>query len=111
MCKSSGKGSAEAALFALKWLLNGNFHLMNSNKKAYERYKKERYDDLQEVKLDQTFSGADTSGKKNFLASITGKLQANQALQTSFFLEQISRMTRTSGAYLVGRQLLLSTRA
>lgn len=51
----------------------------------------EQYKKLNEVKLDTTFSGADTSGKKNFLASLVEKLQANQALQTRFFLEQITK--------------------
>ncbi len=105
------KSGSDAVWFALHWLMNGNWSLLNSNKTEYKRHKDEQYKKLDEVKLDTTFSGADTSGKKTFLASLVEKLQANQALQTRFFLEQITKMTKTSDGYLMGRKRSLSARA
>lgn len=105
------KSGSDAVWFALHWLMNGNWSLLNSNKTEYKRHKDEQYKKLDEVKLDTTFSGADTSGKKTFLASLVEKLQANQALQTRFFLEKITKMTKTSDGYLMGRQRSLSARA
>ena len=108
--QSSQDGKMEAAFFALRWAMK-NLDLIAKHRPDYNRKKEEQYEKLQQVKLDDTFSGADTSNKESFLASITEKLRAHQTLQTSFFMEQIMRMSQVSGAYLIGRQAVLSGRA
>ncbi|MCI9074487.1 MAG: hypothetical protein HFH10_01560 [Dorea sp.] len=87
-----------------------NLNLVAANRSDYQKQQDEKYEQLQKVKLDQTFSGSDTSGKEIFLASITQKL-ALQNLNANFFLEQIVKMSQTSGGYLLGRVLRLSARA
>lgn len=87
-----------------------NLNLVAANRSDYQKQQDEKYEQLQKVKLDQTFSGSDTSGKEKFLASITQKL-AVQNLNANFFLEQIAKMSQTSGDYLLGRVLRLSARA
>lgn len=110
MQKSSGGDDVEAAFFALRWAMK-NLFLVNKNRTDYRKEKDKKYQQLQKVELDSTFSGTDTSNKKNFLASLTEKLQANQNLQVSFFLERISQMTNVQSGYLLGKQMSLFTRA
>lgn len=108
--KSSKNGEVDAAFFALHWAMK-NLNLIAANRPGYQRQKDEQYEKLQKVKLDDTFSGADTSSKEKFLASIVEKLKMNQNLQQSFFMEQIMRMSKTSGTYLLGRQMVLTGKA
>ncbi len=110
MRQSSENGEVDAAFFLLHWAMK-NLDKIESHRPEYERHKDEQYEKLQEVKLDDTFSGADTSDKENFLASIVEKLKRNQNLQQSFFMEQIMKMSRTSGTYLLGRQMVLTGKA
>ena len=109
MCETGGDGSSEAAFFALRWAM-ANIDAVAGYRTVYERHKDEEYGRLDEVKPDQTFAGADTSGKENFLASIREKLRENQRLQTEFFLEQIAKMTEGSGGFLTSRQRLVRAR-
>lgn len=110
LMKASGDGKIEAAFFEIHWAMK-NLNKIAVYRSVYERQQDEKYNRLQKVKLDQTFSGSDTSNKDNFLASIAEKLKATQNLNVNFFLEQISRMTQTSGGYLLGRVMSLSARA
>ncbi len=104
------KSGGNAALFAMEWLIHGNFNLLNANKPKYRKHQDEQYKKLNEGKLDNTFSGADTSNKKNFLAALSEKLQAGQALQASFFLERIARMAEAPDNYLYSNRIVLWTR-
>lgn len=105
--KSSKNGETDAAFFALKWAMK-NLNLISADRTEYNKKKDEQYENLQKVKLDNTFSKADTSSKERFLASLAEILKQNSALQSGFFLKQISQMAGTSGDYLIGRQLILS---
>lgn len=108
--KTPKTGAQEAAFFALRWAMK-NLNLIAANRPDYQKRRDEQYEKLQKVKLDDTFSGADTSSKENFLASIVEKLKMHQNLQQSFFMEQIMKMSKTSGVYLLGRQMVLSGKA
>lgn len=110
MMESSDGNKVDASFFLLRWAMK-NISLIAANRPDYNKSRNKKYEQLQKVELDSTFAGADTSNKKNFLTSITEKLQANQNLQTSFFLQQISKMTNVSGEYLLGRYLSLAARA
>lgn len=105
----SSQNDIEAAFFSLRWAM-ANLNLVAANRSDYQKQQDEKYEQLQKVELDQTFSGSDTSGKEKFLASIAQKLAA-QNLNTDFFLKQIAKMTQTPGDYLLGRVLSLSARA
>ena len=108
--KSSKNGEVDAAFFALRWAMK-NLNLIAANRPEYDKLKDEQYEKLQKVKLDDTFSKADTSSKERFLASLTEILKQNHALQTGFFFGRISQMSNTLGDYLIGRQIVLSGRA
>lgn len=108
--KSSGNGKHDAAIFSMKWFL-ANISALVRNRPGYEKQQDEKYKKLQTVKLDQTFAGADTSGKEQFLASLTEKLLANKNLQVSFFLDRIAKMSNVSGSYLLARQMVLYAKA
>lgn len=107
MRRSSENGEIDAAFFLIHWAMK-NLDKIEAHRPEYQRHKDEQYEKLQKVKLDNTFSGADTSGKENFLASLVEKLRMNQNLQQSFFMEQIMKMSRTSGTYLLGKQMVLT---
>lgn len=104
---SSKNGVLDAALFAVRWAMK-NQNVITAFKPEYDKAKDEKYEKLQKVKLDDTFSKADTSSKERFLASIAEILKKNPTLQSSFFLNRISQMAQTSGDYLIGRQMILS---
>ena len=104
------KSKMDAPIFLMNWVIHGNFNLLAANKSAYKKHQDEKYKKLNEVKLDSTFSGADTSSKKNFLASLSEKVQARQTLQNSFFLERISKMSEVSGSYLYTNRIVLWSR-
>lgn len=108
--KSSKNGEVDAAFFALRWAMK-NLNLIAANRPDYEKLKNKQYENLQKVKLDDTFSKADTSSKERFLASLAEILKQNHTLQTGFFFNRISEMSRTLGDYLIGRQMVLSGRA
>ncbi|HCT90495.1 MAG TPA: hypothetical protein DF613_03790 [Lachnospiraceae bacterium] len=110
MYEAGGDSAREASFFALRWAM-ANIDAVAGYKTTYNRYKDEQYAQLDKVELDQTFAGADTSGKVNFLESIREKLQENQRLQINFFLEQIAKMTEGSGGYLTARQKIVRARA
>ena len=107
--QGSSQNDIEAAFFALRWAM-ANLNLVEANRPGYQKQQDEKYERLQSVKLDQTFSGSDTSSKEKFLASIAQKLAA-QNLNTDFFLKQIAKMTQTPGVYLLGRMRSLSAKA
>ena len=107
---SSGKDTEESAMFAMRWMLK-NIDLVAAGRPGYQKYQDKQYEKLYQVKLDRTFSGADTSSKEKFLASIKEKLMANRELQLDFFMDQIAQMTTGPGGYLVGRRMVLSGRA
>ena len=97
-------------MFAMRWMLK-NIDLVAAGRPGYQKYQDKQYEKLYQVKLDRTFSGADTSSKEKFLASIKEKLMANRELQLDFFMDQIAQMTKGPGGYLVGRRMVLSGRA
>lgn len=109
--ENSQKGGKEdAAFFLVRWAMK-NLDLIAANRPSYQQLKEEKYEKLQRVKIDDTFSGVDTSSKEKFLASIVEKLKMNQNLQQSFFMEQMMRMSGISGVYLLGRQMALTGKA
>ena len=108
--EASEDGPTQAAFFAVRWAMK-NLHLIAENQADYEKRQGERYEKLQKVKLDQTFSGADTSNKERFLSSLREKLQNSRNLQINFFLDQIAKMSKTPGDYLFSRKQILSKRA
>ncbi len=113
LLQSSKGDEMEAAFFTLHWAMK-HLTLVEANRTDYEKLRDERYKKLDEVKLDQTFSGADTSSKESFLASIKEKLNAARnpnIANTEFFLKRIEEMTRIQGKYLIGRQRVLAARA
>ena len=107
---SSGEDTWESAMFSMKWMLK-NIDLVAAGRPGYQKYQDKQYEKLYQVKLDRTFSGADTSSKENFLSSIKEKLMANRELQLDFFMNQIAQMTKGPGGYLVSRRMVLSGRA
>ena len=107
---SSGKDTGESAMFSMEWMLK-NIDLVAAARPAYQKYQDKQYEKLYQVKLDRTFSGADTSSKENFLLSIKEKLMASRELQLDFFMNQIAQMTKGPGGYLVSRRMVLSGRA
>ncbi len=113
LLKSSKGDEVEAAFFTLHWAMK-HLSLVEANRTDYEKLRDERYEKLEKVKLDQTFSGADTSSKESFLASIAEKLKSAQSpniVNTEFFLKRLAEMTRTQGKYLAGRRRMLSAMA
>lgn len=107
---SSGEDTWESAMFSMEWMLK-NIDLVAAGRPGYQKYQDKQYEKLYQVKLDRTFSGADTSSKENFLSSIKEKLMANRELQLDFFMNQIAQMTKGPGGYLVSRRMVLSGRA
>lgn len=104
------KSDMDAVRFLVDWLSHGNYDLVVANKPAYKKHQDEKYKKLDEVKLDSTFSGADTSSKENFLASLAEKLQASQTLHTSVFQERISKMADAPDGYLYSNRVVLWAR-
>lgn len=107
---SSGEDTWESAMFSMEWMLK-NIDLVAAGRPGYQKYQDKQYEKLYQVKLDRTFSGADTSSKENFLSSIKENLMANRELQLDFFMNQIAQMTKGPGGYLVSRRMVLSGRA
>ncbi len=107
---SSREDTWESAIFSMEWMLK-NIDLVAAGRPGYQKYQDKQYEKLYQVKLDRTFSGADTSSKENFLSSIKEKLMANRELQLDFFMNQIAQMTKGPGGYLVSRRMVLSGRA
>ncbi len=107
---SSGEDTGASAMFSMEWMLK-NIDLVAAGRPGYQKYQDKQYEKLYQVKLDRTFSGADTSSKENFLSSIKEKLMANRELQLDFFMNQIAQMTKGPGGYLVSRRMVLSGRA
>lgn len=110
MAEAEGDSAREASFFALRWAM-AHIDAVAGNRTAYDRYKDGQYEQLEKVKLDQTFAGADTSGKENFLASVREMLQASQKLQVNYFLEQIGKMAEAPGSCLTARRRVVSARA
>lgn len=109
MSEAGGESATEASFFALRWAM-AHMDAVAGNRKAYGRHKDEQYGRLEQLKLDQTFSGVDVSGKEGFLASVRERLQANQKLQADYFLEQIQKMAEAPGGYLTARRWTLNAR-
>lgn len=103
--KPWGSDNTKASSFLFQWRWD-NYSLILKNMEAYNKHQKEQYKKLQEVKLDTTFAGADTSDKKSFLASVTEKLMANQNLQTDFFMERIKKMADVPDEFFFGKWLI-----